>query len=248
MTPREFFDRALCEDSKFILANMIKEVEEECKGDLLQYFIEDLKRIAERWSEGERTKKWEAENERYWREVNNLNLHFINYGIPQEIYDEMLNEIEIPIPPLPIQPPDSFYWALGKLEEIVITDSVSETSTKELDTLRELSLKGREIHPKINTPEAWEIWRQAKEYGLIDDDFTWLKGLQLLACFVREMSLRFDLGKGVNSNGTKRINWKILEDLFNIERGKLRSNYNDIQKIGNGPSEIEIINKLFPKS
>lgn len=248
MTPREFFDRAMCDDSKFILAMMIKEVEEECEGDLLQYFIEDLKGIAERWIECETAKKWEAENERYLNEVNNLHLHFINYGIPQEVYDEMLNEIERPIPPFPIQPPDSFYWALEKLEQIVITDSVSETSTKELDTSTGLTPEWWEKHPKINTPEAWEIWRQAKEYGLIDDDFKWLKGLQLLACFAREISLRFDLGKGVNNDGTKRINWKIFEDLFNIGSGKLRSNYNDIQKTGVDPSEIEIINKIFPKS
>ena len=104
---------------------------------------------------------------------------------------------------------------------------------------------GLRLPSVLNTPECWEIWEQAKEKGLISDNFKWQNGLQLLACFAREMSLRFSLGKGINSNGTKRINWRIFEELFNIEKGKLRSNYNDIQKTGAEPSEINIINEIF---
>lgn len=120
-----------------------------------------------------------------------------------------------------------------------ITDLVIDTSTGAT------APEGWRLPSELDTPEAWEIWRQAQERGLISKDFRWLKGKQLLACFAREMSLRFHLGKGVNSDGSKRINWKIFEDLFKIERGKLRNNYNDIQKTGEEPSDINIINEIF---
>lgn len=123
----------------------------------------------------------------------------------------------------------------------VITEMVIDTSTGATGTAPE----GWRLPIELDTPEGWEIWRQAIEKKLITDDFRWQKGLQLLACFAREMSLRFSLGKGVNSDGTKRINWKIFEELFNIEKGKLRSNYNDIQKTGIEPNEIMIINEIF---
>ena len=121
MTPREFFDRALCEGSKFTLAKMIKEVEEECKGDLLQYFIEDLKRIADRWRESERVKTHNEDEGAYWAEVDTLNLHYLSYGIPNETYDEMLNNIHKPLPlefyPLP-PPPPVFECGLCEVDRI----------------------------------------------------------------------------------------------------------------------------------
>lgn len=135
--------------------------------------------------------------------------------------------------------------------EEALKEMVEEAKNKEIpfdtnsDTSTGLSPDGEKLPKVLDTPECWEIWEQAKEKGVISDAFKWQKGLQLLACFAREMSLRFSLGKGGNSNGTKRINWRIFEELFNIEKGKLRSNYNDIQKTGIEPSEIYIINEIF---
>lgn len=120
-----------------------------------------------------------------------------------------------------------------------ITDLVIDTSTGATPS------EGWKLPTELDTPEAWEIWRQAQERGLMTSDFRWLKGLQLLACFAREISLRFHLGKGFNSDGTERINWRIFEDLLKIRRGRLRSNYNDIQKTGDDPIGIDIVNEIF---
>lgn len=98
---------------------------------------------------------------------------------------------------------------------------------------------------KLATPEALKIFEQARELGLIDRDYKWLKGLQLLACFAREMSLKLGLGKGNNSDGTPRISWQPFERLFNISNGKLRANYNDVQKTGQDPSDHTLIDRIF---
>ncbi|MDE6824551.1 MAG: hypothetical protein K2J27_07475 [Duncaniella sp.] len=98
---------------------------------------------------------------------------------------------------------------------------------------------------KLTTPEALKIFEQARELGLMDRDYKWLKGLQLLACFAREMSLKLRLGKGNNSDGTPRISWQPFERLFNISNGKLRANYNDVQKTGQNPSDHTLIDRIF---
>lgn len=98
---------------------------------------------------------------------------------------------------------------------------------------------------ELNTPEALKIFEQAREIGLISQDFQWLKGLQLLACFAREMSLKLGLGKGLNSDGSPRVSWKPFERLFKHPQGKLRANYNDILKTGQEPSDIELIDTIF---
>lgn len=103
----------------------------------------------------------------------------------------------------------------------------------------------QQIPTKLATPEAKAYFRKAIKFGLMDSNYNWLKGLQMLACFAREMSLRLNLGKGENSDGTKRISWKPFEALFSIDAGKLRSNYNDIQKTGQQPTDSNLIDRVF---
>lgn len=81
---------------------------------------------------------------------------------------------------------------------------------------------GSRLPEVLTTPEALKIFEQARDLGLIGGEYKWLKGLQLLACFAREMSLKLRLGKGCNSDGTPRISWEHFERLFNIPKGKLR--------------------------
>ena len=92
---------------------------------------------------------------------------------------------------------------------------------------------------ELDTDEAKTCFTKAIELGLMTDDFKWLKGLQMLACFAREMSLKMNLGKG------ERISWKPFESLFCVSDGKLRLNYNDIQKTGQEPKEAYLIDKIF---
>ena len=95
------------------------------------------------------------------------------------------------------------------------------------------------IPKELDNDEAKTYFKKAVELGLMTDDFRWLKGLQMLSCFAREMSLKYNLGKG------ERISWKPFETLFGVPKGKLRLNYNDIQKTGQNPSEAYLIDKIF---
>lgn len=101
----------------------------------------------------------------------------------------------------------------------------------------------------IDTDTAKAYFSKTIEKGLIsinnDGSYTWNKGLQLLSCFSQQMSDALNLSKSCNSDGTKRIAWKPFEELFNIERGKLRSNFNDIKKTGCFPADIEMVDSIF---
>lgn len=68
--------------------------------------------------------------------------------------------------------------------------------------------KPQQIPTELDTPEAKVYLDKAIELGLMDSNYKWLKGLQMLACFAVEMSKRLKLGKG------ERISWKPFETLF----------------------------------
>lgn len=97
----------------------------------------------------------------------------------------------------------------------------------------------QQIPTELGTPEAKVYLDKAIELGLMDSNYKWLKGLQMLACFAVEMSKRLKLGKG------ERISWKPFETLFSVNSGKLRLNYNDIQKTGQQPKESYLIDRVF---
>lgn len=99
------------------------------------------------------------------------------------------------------------------------------------------------LPPELSTPEAMKYWKKAQEAGLVDEHYQWLKTKVLLACFAKEMSDRFDLGKGANSDGSKRINWKIFENLFG--ESNLRGALNDLKKTGDNPLNINLVNDIF---
>lgn len=102
------------------------------------------------------------------------------------------------------------------------------------------------VFPKeLNTDIAKSYFKKAIDAGLMDNAYNWEKGLQLLSCFAQKMSDTLNMGKGINSDGTKRIAWKPFEELFNIKKGKLRSNFNDIQKSGCYPSDMQKVDKIF---
>ncbi len=103
----------------------------------------------------------------------------------------------------------------------------------------------QQLPKELETEEATRYFTKAIELGLMNDNYEWSKGLQMLSLFAREMSLRLKLSKATNADGTGRIAWKPFEQLFNIEKNKLRSNFNDIQKTGIEPKEKDLIDKVF---
>lgn len=100
------------------------------------------------------------------------------------------------------------------------------------------------LPPELNTPQADEVFKKAVDLGLMTSDYRWLKGKEMAACFAREMSLLLGLGKGENENGAPRISWAPFEKLFHFE--KLRSNFNDIQKTGQEPTDAYLLKEIFP--
>ena len=98
---------------------------------------------------------------------------------------------------------------------------------------------------ELDNDEAAKYFAKAIEIGLMDESYNWSKGMQLLSCFAREMSLKLGLSKAQNSDGTQRISWLPFEQLFKIDKSKIRANYNDIQKTGQNPHGIELIDKIF---
>lgn len=97
----------------------------------------------------------------------------------------------------------------------------------------------------LDTEQARIYFNRAVEAGLMSEQYKWLASQFLLACFCREMSYKLDLGKGVNSEGQKRVCWQPFEALFGIKKGALRTSLNDIQKTGQSPIGIEKINNIF---
>ena len=67
-------------------------------------------------------------------------------------------------------------------------------------------------------------WMQKPTYGQVKNEFG-------------------DIGS--KANGSHRISWKPFETLFNQPKGKLRLNYNDIQKTGQPPRDIWMVDKVF---
>ena len=116
---------------------------------------------------------------------------------------------------------------------------------KESEQPSHTQIQEKLIPEELNTPIAREYLAKAIEKGLCDSNYKWLKGLQLLSCFASEMSLKLKIGKGQNSDGTDRLSWKPFEELFGIEKYKLRNNYNDIKKTGQIPSDINLVDSIF---
>lgn len=101
------------------------------------------------------------------------------------------------------------------------------------------------LPPELDTPEARKYFDRAIEQGLMSEDYKWLYGPEMLACFVDEMNKKLKLSKATNSDGTKRISWKPFEILFQVKCGKLRYNLKDIKNTGSDPKDVGLINQIF---
>ena len=131
----------------------------------------------------------------------------------------------------------------GKLDRVVgeyLTFVNGKMQNAITDNMGKPQREPKDLLPKeLDTSEAKNYFEKAIKLRLMDNEYNWLKGLQMLSCFAREMSIRLNLGKG------ERIAWRPFETLFRVPYGKLRSNFNDIQKTGQEPIEVYLIDKVF---
>ncbi len=139
---------------------------------------------------------------------------------------------------------------LSAISEIYIWNkerkaALTRLKDEHLQQHQETAPEPQQIDKELTTPEAKRYFKKAIELGLMDNKYKWLKGWQMLACFAVKMSNVLGLGKGVLSDGRKRVSWKPFETLFKVGKGKLRLNYNDIQKTGQEPKEAYLIDKVF---
>jgi len=131
------------------------------------------------------------------------------------------------------------YLGSEKLVQRYIDEALPKLEPQQTPEPTNTKPQQNKLPNELNTDEALKYFAKAKEIGLIDDNYTWLKGKQLLACFCREMSFKLELGKG------GRISWQPFEILFKTKKGSLRSNLNDIQKTGEAPTDIYLVDKVF---
>lgn len=131
------------------------------------------------------------------------------------------------------------YLGSEKLVQRYIDEALPKLEPQQAPEPTNTKPQQNKLPDELNTDEVLRYFAKAKEIGLIDDNYKWLKGKQLLACFCREMSLKLNLGKG------ERISWQPFEILFNTKKGEPRSNLNDIQKTGKEPTDIYLVNKVF---
>lgn len=136
----------------------------------------------------------------------------------------------------------SLVYIWNKERKRVLMELKSEFMTQQPQSL---SPEPQQISEELETPEAQRYFKKAIDLGLMDSNYHWLKGLQMLACFAAKMSDVLDMGKGQLADGRKRISWKPFEALFCLPVGKLRGNFSDIQKTGAYPSEYWLIEKVF---
>jgi len=96
---------------------------------------------------------------------------------------------------------------------------------------------------ELDSERARRYFSRAVEAGLMSEQFEWKASKALLAYFCHDMSLKLDLGKGYNSNNTKRLCWKPFEALFN--QPNLRASLNSLQQTGSDPIDVEKLNSIF---
>lgn len=255
MTPKEFFN-LLMEYPQPARTEVLAELETLTRNYNEEYttaLLSDFEELLNDWKYSKITARLEAEyNENVLAPYYEA-LHCAEYAIAMGCNDP----IEWPGEPAPFTPPPPFHgcyddtlifvspmyeYAVEVLKSKLITEKIKAAYDNPISNKFDAGSRLPEV---LTTPEALKIFEQARDLGLIGGEYKWLKGLQLLACFAREMSLKLRLGKGCNSDGTPRISWEHFERLFNIPKGKLRANYSDIQKTGQDPTEIWIIDRIF---
>lgn len=171
MTPREFFDRTIKEDSRYNLARLVKSVIAENEGELLQFFIEEIEQLGEQWRLDEQGRMYEIQDRDYYNEIAFINSMWREYGLSDEDYEERIKALgepptpfDIPIPSLP----DNFKWAMDRLKDSLTQPDpptpVSDPNSEELS-----------LPPELDSPKARKYFKRAMERGYIKTTTTGLE-------------------------------------------------------------------------
>ena len=207
--------------------------------------LADLEELLNEWRYNRVVERLEAEYNVNVLEPYYTALHCAEYALAMGSNEP----IEWPEEPAPFTPPPPFPGCYD--DSLIFVTPMYEYA---MEVLRSHSKDNQEVHnsnapnlaPELSTPQAFDIFKLAKDEGLIDDEYNWLKGKQFLACFARRMSLALNLGKGLNPDGTQRISWKPFERSFGYRPGSLRLNYNDVKgKYGESPEIERTLNRIF---
>ncbi len=136
-------------------------------------------------------------------------------------------------------------FLLDGLQGVSIDFCPGDAALKYFERHRHPSTEAIELPKKLDTAAARQYFAQAVEAGLMSKQYKWLASQGLLACFAREMSIKLELNKAKNSDGSSRISWQPFEVLFGLKRYSLRLSLNDIQNKGQEPIGIEKVNAIF---
>ena len=138
-------------------------------------------------------------------------------------------------------------FLLDGLQGVSIIYEPGDAALKYFERHRNPSTEAIELPKKLDTAAARQYFAKAVKDGLMSEQYKWLASQGLLACFAREMSLKLELNKAKNSDGSSRISWQPFEVLFGYERGSLKQSLADIKKTGQNPLGIEKVNAIFPE-
>lgn len=251
---------------RFEVYSVLEEATNGFQRGRCEALLYDLRQMVEDWKYKELCDSINRENERRAKQVDEafMRLNYVIVGKADEsvihekceAFERLKQELPQLPPPFPdadtstIPTPPIFDYAFSLLccdgEEPPRKAAPTPTAPATGHDDEAATPTPAQLPPELQTDEARKYFERARELGLIDEKYNWLDGKEMLACFAREMSLKLNLGKGVNSDGSPRLSWKPFEQLFGIKSGKLRGNLNDIRnKRGSDPSKGKLIDIVF---
>lgn len=247
MNTRDFFNRLMeyPQPTRTELLDTIENLTRNYNPDRTAALLADFEELLNEWKYNRVVEHLETEYNVNVLEPFYTALHCAKYALAMGSNES----IEWPEEPAPFTPPPPFPGCYD--DSLIFVTPMYEYAVEVLRSHRKDNQAAHNsnapnLPPELSTPQASEIFKRAKDEGLIDDGYNWLKGKQFLACFARRMSLALNLSKGINPDGTPRISWKPFEVLFGYQPGKLRANYNDVKgKYGESQEVERTLNRIF---
>ena len=154
-------------DSKFRVAQLVKEWASKIDRELLPYFVEDLRLLAEDWQNAEAWKMYEYDLKEYNLNIDILKLRLDANQISKEEYDnEMTAFTREPQPnSYYAMLPPQIIWAMEIWQDFVHTSAPYEQQPNN-PTPIEINLHS--LPPELDTPEARKYFARAIEHKYME--------------------------------------------------------------------------------